>query len=68
MVATVTYSRYCASCGTPVSEGPEGGYVCGACFHVVEPLGADEARKARRAERAAMVAEAARLRALTQYH
>ncbi|MFE0458801.1 hypothetical protein ACFW1A_06015 [Kitasatospora sp. NPDC058965] len=63
MVATVTYSRYCASCGTPVSEGPEGGYVCGACFHVVEPLGADEARKRRRAERAAMVTAAARLRA-----
>ncbi|WP_110666558.1 hypothetical protein [Streptomyces tateyamensis] len=68
MAATVTYSRYCASCGTSVSEGPQGGYVCGACFHVVEPLGADEARKRRRAERAAMAAEAARLRALTEQY
>jgi hypothetical protein len=67
MAVTDTYFRYCASCGTPVSEGPEGGYVCGACFHVVEPMGADAARRRRRAERAAMVAEAARLRSLRQY-
>ncbi|MFE9427342.1 hypothetical protein ACFYNO_30725 [Kitasatospora sp. NPDC006697] len=67
MVGTDTYTRYCESCGTPVTEGPEGGYVCGACFHVVEPRGADEARKRRRMERAAMVAAAARLRELRQY-
>lgn len=28
---------HCAHCGWSVREGPEGGYVCGQCFHTVEP-------------------------------
>lgn len=29
----------CENCQQPVIEGPEGGYVCGLCFHLVEPNG-----------------------------
>ncbi|GAA0478595.1 hypothetical protein GCM10009544_45630 [Streptomyces stramineus] len=28
---------HCAHCGWSVQEGPAGGYVCGQCFHTVEP-------------------------------
>ncbi|PNE34170.1 hypothetical protein AF335_05805 [Streptomyces eurocidicus] len=28
---------HCAHCGWSVHEGPVGGYVCGQCFHTVEP-------------------------------
>ncbi|MBT2383926.1 hypothetical protein [Streptomyces sp. ISL-11] len=28
---------HCAHCGWSVQEGPVGGYVCGQCFHTVEP-------------------------------
>ncbi|WP_340563242.1 hypothetical protein [Streptomyces sp. GSL17-111] len=30
-------SMHCAHCGSVVFEGPSGGYVCGQCYHTVEP-------------------------------
>ncbi|UGY90313.1 hypothetical protein [Streptomyces gobiensis] len=30
-------AMHCAHCGSVVYEGPHGGYVCGQCFHTVEP-------------------------------
>ncbi|AEW99445.1 hypothetical protein SCATT_p12520 (plasmid) [Streptantibioticus cattleyicolor NRRL 8057 = DSM 46488] len=38
--------RRCEKCHQPVVEGPEGGYVCGLCFHLVEPDGYAERRAA----------------------
>lgn len=35
----------CDQCLQPVIEGPDGGYVCGLCYHVVEPWGYEERRK-----------------------
>lgn len=37
---------HCVHCGWAVREGPNGGYVCGQCFHTEEPpppSGDDEA-------------------------
>lgn len=48
----------CKDCLNPVIEGPEGGYVCGQCFHVVEPNGYAE----RRAEGVRRAAEERRIR------
>lgn len=48
----------CKDCLNPVIEGPEGGYVCGQCFHVVEPNGYAE----RRAEGVKKAAEERRIR------
>jgi hypothetical protein len=42
----------CEKCQQSVIEGPEGGYVCGLCFHVVEPHGYAE-RRAEGVKRAA---------------
>ncbi|MCZ4095682.1 MULTISPECIES: hypothetical protein [unclassified Streptomyces] len=35
----------CSNCLQPVIEGPEGGYVCGLCYHLVEPDGYEVRRK-----------------------
>lgn len=50
----------CEMCLSPVIEGPEGGYVCGLCFHVVEPNGYAE----RRIQGIKAAAEARRARTL----
>jgi hypothetical protein len=31
------FGTACGNCGTEVIDGPNGGYVCGNCFYVVEP-------------------------------
>ncbi|MFJ1704694.1 hypothetical protein [Kitasatospora sp. NPDC088346] len=40
MSSQVHHSRYCPTCGTPVKDGPRGGYVCTLCYTVEEPPGA----------------------------
>ncbi|MDT3399260.1 hypothetical protein RKE29_21850 [Streptomyces sp. B1866] len=52
----------CEMCKNPVLEGPEGGYVCGLCFHVVEPPGYAQ----RRAEGVRKAAEARKARTLAR--
>jgi hypothetical protein len=52
----------CEMCKNPVVAGPEGGYVCGLCYHVVEPHGYAE----RRAEGVRAAAEARRARTLAR--
>lgn len=56
--ADETAALLCEMCKNPVVEGPEGGYVCGLCYHVVEPYGYAE----RRAEGVKAAAEARRAR------
>lgn len=53
-----TAGPICEMCRNPVVEGPEGGYVCGLCYHVLEPHGYVE----RRAEGVRAAAEARRAR------
>ncbi|WP_217200884.1 hypothetical protein [Streptomyces buecherae] len=36
----------CGACQAPVVTGPEGGYVCGQCWHLEEPPGYEEQRAA----------------------
>ncbi|MDH6133993.1 uncharacterized Zn finger protein (UPF0148 family) [Kitasatospora sp. MAA4] len=62
MPATVAHSRYCPMCGTPVKDGPAGGFVCPQCNHVQEPPGAHKARKEAARARAERVAAAAQQR------
>ncbi|MFF4345650.1 hypothetical protein ACFY00_37815 [Kitasatospora sp. NPDC001540] len=45
MSLDVHHSRHCPTCGTPVFEGPRGGYVCSLCYKVEEPPGEKDARK-----------------------
>lgn len=52
----------CEMCKNPVVGGPEGGYVCGLCYHVVEPHGYAE----RRAEGVRAAAEVRRARTLAR--
>jgi uncharacterized Zn finger protein (UPF0148 family) len=44
MAQDVHHSRYCQTCGTPVQDGPQGGYVCPNCYRVSEPPGEETAR------------------------
>lgn len=46
-----TVTSHCGACGGQVEDGPEGGYVCGNCGHVVEPPGRVRERHARVRER-----------------
>lgn len=57
-----TVGLFCEMCKNPVVEGPEGGYVCGLCYHVVEPHGYAE----RRAQGVRAAAEARRARTLAR--
>jgi uncharacterized Zn finger protein (UPF0148 family) len=56
------HTLHCARCGSPVREGPEGGYVCPLCFHVMEPPGEEQRRKDARRERMLRVEAAQRKR------
>ncbi|GAA4881002.1 hypothetical protein ACGFX4_10945 [Kitasatospora sp. NPDC048365] len=45
MRGNVHHSRHCPTCGTPVSEGLQGGHVCPLCYRVEEPPGETLARE-----------------------
>ena len=36
---------HCDECGTAVTHGPQGGYVCGSCLHTEEPPGYEKRRR-----------------------
>lgn len=46
MLVAVWLTMHCSHCGTVVIIGPEGGYVCGQCYFVVEPDGYERTRRA----------------------
>ncbi|PYC78616.1 hypothetical protein C7C46_16080 [Streptomyces tateyamensis] len=58
MAQDVHHTRYCQTCGTPVTDGPVGGYVCPQCYRVEEPLLADLARKEWRRDKKSRIAAA----------